>query len=464
LHALNEFRLTFWKRAACCALACLLATTPAHAIALTDQQAAEYEASDEPSRAKLLIYLASTGKHDLAEAVMARYPLQGRFAANRKLLIEGLIMRARGDLTGAAQKFRDALADDPSLTLVRAELATTLAALQQDDSAKHHLDILARSAPNEDAAKGVRAFIDQIDARQPLKFSAFLSAAPTTNINSGSNHSTMKVYDPFTGQYRDATITTKESGIGVSVGGSVGYSKRVGNDFFLVAAGNAYAALYEDPDANSYGLSESLELRYMFERGYLGLGLVSSQSLSTYEPTPGDQDFQQAITYGPRVSLQYNFTHSDRLNASASYEWKDDFDIDVYDGATITANASIEHTFDPSLSVTLFGGFSDVETEIAYSSFQAAHVGVGFYKELPLGITVDAKGRVQKSEFDAKFPTIAGPREDTRYVGNVGLTKRDLNLFGFAPAIDYTYVRNDSNVILYDYDSHTVDFRLTKDF
>ena len=33
-----------------------------------------------------------------------------------------------------------------------------------------------------------------------------------------------------------------------------------------------------------------------------------------------------------------------------------------------------------------------------------------------------------------------------------------------APAIEYRYTWNDSNIAFYEYDSHTVDIRLTKDF
>ena len=103
----------------------------------TPKQISEYEASTDSTRVKLLIHLAKSGQQDLAEVLMKRYPLTGKFAANRQLFIEGLILQARGNLTGAAKNYRKALADDPSLTLVRAELAQTLFELQEDDSAKH---------------------------------------------------------------------------------------------------------------------------------------------------------------------------------------------------------------------------------------------------------------------------------------------------------------------------------------
>ena len=81
------------------------------------------------------------------------------------------------------QKYRAALASDPSLTLVRSELAKTLFELGENDSAKHHLTLLMADAPNAVQAQGIRSFIDTIDASRPYTFSAFISAAPSTNIN-----------------------------------------------------------------------------------------------------------------------------------------------------------------------------------------------------------------------------------------------------------------------------------------
>ena len=58
--------------------------------------------------------------------------------------------------------------------------------LDEDDSAKHHLNLLMAEAPNEYEAEGIRSFIDTIDARRPFTFNAYVSVAPSTNVNNGS--------------------------------------------------------------------------------------------------------------------------------------------------------------------------------------------------------------------------------------------------------------------------------------
>ncbi len=445
------------KRVGFCALSCFLLCVPAFAAQPTVQQTAEYEASDETSRVKLLITLSKSGQHGLAADLLQRYPLQGRHAADRTLYIEGLVLKAEGDLTGAAKKFRAALAHDPKLTLVRADLAQTLVELQQDDSATHHLELLAADAPTEQDAAGIRSFIDRIDERSPLKFSAFLSLAPSTNVNNGSGHTT--VYSPVFGG--DLTIdedSRKKSGIGAAVGGSVGFTKRLGNDFLFVAAGSAEARIYDDSTFNSYTLSQSAEIRYMFERGYLGLGAVASQALDN-----GDFDLSY-ISHGPRLSSRFNLTARDRLTASTTFEWRDYASNAVSNGTAWISDVAWTHALDSSFNVTISAGFDDVEAQSAMISYETRSAGFSTYKELPWGFTINAAGEVRFTEFDALNVVAGVVREDTRLIGGLTLTKRDLNILGFAPAVNYTYVNNGSNISLYDYDSHSVDFRLTKDF
>jgi hypothetical protein len=442
----------------CALLTSLLAPAAAAApVQPSQQQISEYERVDETTRVKLLMHLARSGQQDLAAHLLERYPLTGRHAANRTLFIEGLILKANGDLTGAAKKFRAALADDPKLTLVRAELAQTLVTLEQDDSATHHLKLLAADAPSEQDAAGIRAFVDRIDERRPYKFNAYVAVAPSSNVNSGSSHST--VYSPLFGSNLSiGDDGRKKSGIGVATGANAAFNKRLGNDFSFVAAANAEVRVYDDSDFNSISLSQSAELRYLLERGYLGFGAVSSQSLDDRTLDPG------YVSYGPRLSTRLNITAKDTLTASTTYEWRDYSSGSAMDGTAWMSDVAWTHAFAADTNVTLTGGHDDVNLDMKQASYDSWSAGLGLYRELPLGITASLNGEVKFSEFDDVNLLAGVIRDDTRYVAGIGLTKRDLNLFGFAPELAYTYIRNDSNITMYDYDSHAVDVRLTRDF
>lgn len=447
-----------------CALSFLLfasaTTLAAKVVEPSPQQIAEYEASTESTRVKLLINLAKSGQHDLAEALLKRYPLTGPFGRNRQLFVEGLVLKARGNLTGAAKNYRAALADDPNLTLVRAELAQTLFQLEEDDSAKHHLNLLMAEAPNEYEAQGIRSFIDTIDARRPFTFNAYVSVAPSTNVNNGSSNKT--IYAPLWGVDMDIDdISREQSGIGFSTGLSAGYSHRLGNDFSVVLGGGINASVYTDDDYNRYGASQSAELRYLLTGGFLGAGLVTSQNYS-YDIYAQDHEFY--YSYGPRVSLQKAISPQNRLNLSSVYEWRDYEIGSSSNGTALMVDGSWNHAFDSSLTASLGAGYDRIKTEIDFTSYETYSGRFGLYRELPKGITVDLNGEVRFSEFDAMHPIAGVTRKDTRLTGTVALTKRDFNIWGYAPSLEYTYVYNDSNISLYEFDSHALDFRLSKDF
>jgi tetratricopeptide (TPR) repeat protein len=451
-------------RAVFCALSCAALLSVAAAaktvVEPSPQQISEYEASAESTRVKLLITLAKSGQQDLAESLLKRYPLTGKFGPNRQLFIEGLILKALGNLTGAAKKYRSALADDPGLTLVRSELAQTLFLLQDDDSAKHHLNLLMAEAPDEYQAQGIRSFIDTIDARRPFSFSAYISVAPSTNVNNGSSNKT--IYSPVFGADLDIDDTSREqSGLGFSTGLSAGYSHRLGNDFSLVLGGGVNANIYTESDYNSFNASQSAELRYLIAEGFLGAGMVASENRS-YDITQQEKDFY--YSYGPRISLQKDFSPKDRINLSSVYEWRK-YDINPQsDGTALMIDGSWSHAFDSSFTASLSAGYDEVETGIDYNSYETYSGGFGLYKELPKGITVNLNSELRLSEFDALHPIAGVTREDRRYMGSIAFTKRDFNIWGYAPSIEYTYVYNDSNISIYEFDSHEVDFTLSKDF
>ena len=81
-----------------------------------------------------------------------------------------------------------------------------------------------------------------------------------------------------------------------------------------------------------------------------------------------------------------------------------------------------------------------------------------------MGLTINANAQARFSPFDGPDGFTGVTRFDSRYVGSITLTKRDLNFVGFAPSINYTYALNHSNNILFDFDSHSVNLNLTKDF
>jgi hypothetical protein len=222
--------------------------------------------------------------------------------------------------------------------------------------------------------------------------------------------------------------------------------------------GGINASIYTDSDFNMYNASQSAELRYLITGGFLGAGLVASENMKN------DEIGLSYYSYGPRVSLQKALSPQDRINLSSVYEWRTYPDASTSDGTALMVDGSWNHAFDSSLTATVIAGYDRIKTERGFTSYETYSGGFGLYKELPKGVTVELNGELRLSEFDDVHPIAGVTRKDTRLTGTVALTKRDFNIWGYAPAVEYTYIYNDSNISLYEFDSHAVDFRLSKDF
>lgn len=462
------------QRVATRAFSCLAAVLVASGLALaapneppplTASDFALYESGSEAMRVHALIAFAKNGQQEQTAELLKRYPLRGPHAANRTLFIEGLILEGRRDYFGAARKFRAALADNPKLTLVRSELAKVLIAIDENESAAHHLRLLEADAPNAADAAGIRSFIDKIGTKKPYSFSGYFSVAPTTNVNNGSNHDKLvsnNIANINPGLDPTGTINNqKQSGLGLSGGLNAGYSKRLSDRLQLIVGAGVNANIYTDSQFDSASTSESAEVRYLLADGYFSVGGIASQS---FAPPNNAGVFLTYNDYGPRASFSCQLTQRDLLNSSLTYVWRDYAGSVTADGTALHSDLAITHALDSTMNVTGFGGYDRAVTQDPSSSYHTYFGGLNVYKEFPMGMTVDANAQVRVSPFDGIDSITGFTRYDTRYIGGLTLTKRDFNIWGFAPSINYSYTLNKSNNALFDYDSHSFNFNFTKDF
>ncbi len=450
----------------------------------TAAQEAEFAGLSENERVRTLIMLARDGRHELAGSLLAQHPLTGPFAHNRTLFIEGLILKAEGHLPAAVEKYRAALADDSSLTMVRAELAHTLYLLGEDDSAKHHLELLKGVAPTAEQARDITQFIEAIDARRPVKVSAYVGIAPSSNINNGSSNNKVIV-----GGVPLEIDNEEKSGIGIAAGINAAYTRELDDQLSAVIGFGAHTLQYEGNEYDQLSVSETAEIRYKTQAGYVGLGALSSQSLngglanvSEWVDFSGDIS---AWTLGPRFTLFHGIAPDLAFNGSATVLRQEYADVEVagcvpapgedcmtdsyYNGWLGTIEGKLSKVFAADLTGYVSGGvardITDGRDDLDYWSVFGT---LGIYKEFPWGVTatteIEALRQVYDADFNPVYPELAVPRRDTQLGTTVALWKRDFSILGYSPVIEYNFTWNSSNIDFFDYTSHTVDFRLTKEF
>jgi Surface lipoprotein assembly modifier len=114
--------------------------------------------------------------------------------------------------------------------------------------------------------------------------------------------------------------------------------------------------------------------------------------------------------------------------------------------------------------VRLLAGVSRERAATEHLSSQSWNAGAGVHRELPWGISLYVQGLYSQRDHDGIFPGTFDARRDKRLDLSANLTKRDIEIFGLAPMVQYTYTKNDSNVGFYQYDAHGVSLTLTKRF
>ena len=461
-----------WFAIVLAAVAVALAPAPAHAAASAPQQqaaatpradaqaatvgpgrAVDVSTLDDAARLHLLIAMTRDGDVAAAQKLLAMYPFTGPYAANRTLFVEGLILKASGDLKGAAAKYRTALADDPGLTLVRAELAHTLFLLEDDDAARFQYELLIGAAPTPELARTFNGFLDAIDDRRPWQFSVWASIAPSTNFNNGTSNDIIWIGGlPF----KVDGDSREKSGIGVRGGVDGSWSTPLGPGLTLVGAVGVTYTDYQGEDFDDTLVSQIIELRRRKDGTEVWLGGLTQQRFI------GADELQ--LFAGMQATIKQRFTPRTggylRLRAGpTSYQ-----EADYRSGWLAAAGGQVSWAWSPSTVFYALGGLDRTTAELDHLSSWSAGGGLAAYHEFSYGLSLYAEGRLRRAFYDGDYPFMDEPRDDLIFDGRATLTKRDWDFWGFAPQLEYTYSQGWSNTPFGDFYAHGASLTITRQF
>ncbi len=276
-----------------------------------------------------------------------------------------------------------------------------------------------------------------------------MSLAPSTNIYGGTAND-VYFWNGVPFEFRG-----QETGVGVAGGVNGAYVKRFRPRLSGVAAGGIDARKYQDADFDTALVSQSAELRFENPHGHVGLGATAWQEVR------GDGDTN--VAFGPRLTGRHHFTPSLGARGSLSGGWRDYAD-DHRDGYYLTAEGLLTAIIDPTLTVYGLGALEFEKTELESTDYFAQTLGAGIYREISYGLTLGGELYLRHEGYVGDYSILGEPRDDWRGNVTLNLTKRDFEIYGYAPVIEYSYTNNSSNVPFFEYDAHGLDLRLTKAF
>lgn len=137
-------------------------------------------------------------------------------------------------------------------------------------------------------------------------------------------------------------------------------------------------------------------------------------------------------------------------------------DLSYQDGHACQASGRLDHHFDSATFARILGGGGRERTGQPHLDNDSWFVGAGLYREFGWGLSVYAQGLYTVRDYEGLYPTLNEARSDDRFDASLFITKRDWEMFGFAPMLQYTYTLNQSNVGFFDYDAHGLNVTLTK--
>ncbi|MES2338998.1 MAG: porin family protein [Pseudomonadota bacterium] len=374
--------------------------------------------------------------------------------------LTGYVASEQGDFRRAAESFKAILADDPTQTRVRLELARAMLALGQTASADRQFRLAEQSDDlSPDIAAIIRGARQVIRSRRAWRLDVDLGIAPDSNINNATAAQQINV------SFGDTTLPIEldgnaraKSGTGQSASLNAGLRLPVGRQVALLAGIDGNGTNYTGKMFDDWLVqgAAGAELNLSDRKS------VSVEALAAQRWFGGNIASRQV---GVRTGLQLGLGGNGRLGLQLDTRRTTALFDPNYSGWQAGLYATVERPVSRTLVASL-GGFArrDWLNAAAYSNTELG-VTTGLGGELPLGITFGISGSVSRAAFDAPVALFsADPRHDWRFGGRVTLGNRAIRVLGFSPQVTLSYNRNDSNIAYYATDRVRLRFAVARYF
>ncbi|MDR0702454.1 MAG: surface lipoprotein assembly modifier [Azoarcus sp.] len=371
----------------------------------------------------------------------------------------GQILVFRGRYREAIHYFVDILNRKPDLPRVRLELARAYFLDGNHRDATFQFELLKGGALPPEVIANVDVFLDAI--RRGKQWALGFSMVPVwdSNINQASG-STQECIDTVFGTLC-RPLDDKASGVGVNLGVSFDYFKRLSQDWGLRASTGFYATEYGARKHDYRIFYAALGPRYLWASGEASL-----------QPT-----FRKRWFAGKEHSEEYSLDLEGRevmgrfiLGAAASYGragYNDKYWDDLFRAPRWGVSLYPRYILDDRTFAQLGLSFMRENTrEPAYASDSWTY-SLGFYRILPHGFSVYLEGSLTQARYHAPQWYVtdgngigeAARRDDIRGV-TLSLSSTRLEKYKVIPALQYSHTRSSSNIRLWEYERNRLDFLL----
>ncbi len=403
--------------------------------------------------------LINGGQYDGAKTILAGLgvvPEDDIDTTERDFLL-GLVALQQEDFATAEQVFRRILNGRPALVRVRLELARSLFGLRRDRAAAYHFrQALAGDLP-EATRRNIRAFLAMIERRRVWSVNASTSIVPDTNVSAGPRNAAIDLMGlPF--ELNEDGLA--RSGVGLSSALNLGVFPRIAKHWRLEARASTAFTDYSNREFDDLNIAGEAGVRY--EQKGLSASVLATAGRRVF----GGSGFNRSV--GGRAAVQLGLTRRTvaQLSGGGAHVRYDENPL--RDGPVYYTGIGLQHAVDRRSRVRGTLTVTREQTSEPVLQNTTVQLRTGLQRELPWGVTFEAGPDIYFRRFDDPDALSPGEdpirRRDWSYGATVNITKRDWDLYGFAPVITYQYLRNESTSDQFDFSRHRVNFGLTRTF
>lgn len=365
----------------------------------------------------------------------------------------GLAALDSGRVTEAVFAFERVLAVRPDHDRARAEIARAYFLLGEIDTARQEFEAVQRQGVPPRVAEALQRYLNAIDqrvtgARRQLR--AYVEAAfgYDGNVNSGVAERDVAV--PFFGgallRLDDAGVEQEDGFAAFGAGFAGAYPIAEWVDV-IGGANLGRRQLFSDTEFTTSSVDGYLGLAYTRERDVFTAALQAEMFLVD------DDSFRNAVGFvggwnrevGPRTRASA-FVQAMRLDYPSQ---------DVRDANRYVGGIGVSHAFvlprTPIVYVSAYGGTEDERrSRVPHLGHDLYGVRIGaqmqLFERTQGFLSVSAEFR----DYDGPEPFFLRTRDDNRYEVKAGGAWRPTGEWSVSPQV--SYIENDSNVVIYDYD------------
>lgn len=342
----------------------------------------------------------------------------------------------------------------PGVVNYRLELAATLAAVGEDDRARHHFT-LARGGDLSSATEAaVARQMDSLDRRK--SWEGFFRFALTPESNAAKRTAAEVILINGLPFVLDPS-SREEPANGISLGFGATLLPQLGRDLKGKAGLQLDAKLYDGRASDDVTLRADLGLLHFGDSERRISGGVSARHRWI-------DDGAYSATYGAHLAYSRRIGPATSLGLQLDQEWTDYDQPGTVGTQHSILSLTVAHAISPKLQLKLAASLDHASSRNSLESGMTAGLTLGGQYAFDGGLLLGLEAMVSESRRDGISTLFGARREDTRQMLTLKLTNRNWVVRGFAPVLELGLDRQRSTIPIYAYDNARAAIGFTRNF